>query len=412
MVRVGGLVAVGIVAVCGSARAEPRLEASGYVGIDWFGDNIQLGNSTDKDQIPGTAPLVGGRITYLALDVAGTLQLGVEAELGVAPAFTGYASGRMSYFAPVFEWHAHGLLRLTRWSVIEPHLVLGGGGETITSQSPYMAKETDPIAYWGPGVTIPVGGSWRARVDLRHGIMPAREGSATSTIAVELGVATTFGLPRRTVPHPAPPPVQPAVDETDRDGDGIPDRLDACPTEPETVNGVSDDDGCPEADPDGDGIIGAADKCPDQAEDFDGFQDEDGCPDPDNDHDGIDDKRDACPMQPETKNGWQDDDGCPDELPPAVTKALAATLPFEPTRARVTAAATTALAPILALLQEHRELHLAITGHPDRGGEDLAKRRAEAVKWYLVDQGIAEDRIATSVGAPGTTPVTFSLAAR
>ena len=32
----------------------------------------------------------------------------------------------------------------------------------------------------------------------------------------------------------------------DRDGDGLADRDDLCPTEPETVNGLEDDDGCPD----------------------------------------------------------------------------------------------------------------------------------------------------------------------
>ncbi len=32
----------------------------------------------------------------------------------------------------------------------------------------------------------------------------------------------------------------------DRDGDGIPDRDDACPDQPETINGVDDADGCPD----------------------------------------------------------------------------------------------------------------------------------------------------------------------
>ena len=34
--------------------------------------------------------------------------------------------------------------------------------------------------------------------------------------------------------------------EPDSDGDGIPDRVDACPDEPETYNGVEDADGCPD----------------------------------------------------------------------------------------------------------------------------------------------------------------------
>jgi outer membrane protein OmpA-like peptidoglycan-associated protein len=74
----------------------------------------------------------------------------------------------------------------------------------------------------------------------------------------------------------------------DRDGDGIPDRDDKCPNEPETFNGFDDEDGCPDVDDqDGDGIRDADDQCPDIPEDKDGFEDEDGCPDDDHDKDGI-----------------------------------------------------------------------------------------------------------------------------
>jgi hypothetical protein len=99
----------------------------------------------------------------------------------------------------------------------------------------------------------------------------------------------------------------------DRDGDGIMDNVDQCPTEPEDKDGFEDTDGCPDRDNDGDGIADKDDKCPNQAEDQDGFQDTDGCPDPDNDADGVDDAHDQCPDKKETKNGFKDDDGCPDE---------------------------------------------------------------------------------------------------
>jgi hypothetical protein len=99
----------------------------------------------------------------------------------------------------------------------------------------------------------------------------------------------------------------------DADGDGIPDALDQCPTEPEDRDGFQDEDGCPDPDNDGDGIPDAVDQCPNQPEDFDGFQDEDGCPDPDNDGDGIPDAVDRCPNQPEDFDGFQDEDGCPDK---------------------------------------------------------------------------------------------------
>lgn len=413
------LVAVGGLAfVVATARAEPRVEVSGFVGVDWFGHS-ELGNSWAPEQVPGTSPLLGGRVTWLAIpDLPSRLRLAVEAELAIAPAFTGDSDsgGRMAYFAPVFVWRAHGLLRLARWRTVEPHIVLGGGGETVLSSSPFMAKESDPIAYWGPGASVPAIGAWHLRIDVRHGIMPARNGGATSTFEIELGLGTVFGQPtaRPPAPRPAPIAAPPEPDNTDRDGDGIPDRLDSCPTERETINNIVDDDGCPESDPDGDSVLDAADRCPDQPEDVDGFEDGDGCPDPDNDGDGIDDMRDACPAEREARNGFEDDDGCPDQLPADITAALATAVKFEPGRARVTAQAATALRAMLAMLQSHPAVRLAIIAHPDRpGADDLARRRADAVKWHLVDQGIIEDRITPSVDPAAKTPtLTFDLVVR
>lgn len=141
-----------LASVTATAHAEPRLSASGFVGIDWFGEHTEVGNSWAPEQVPGTAPLVGGCVSWLALPgLSANLELAIEGEFAIAPAFTGATisatgnGGRMSYFASVFEWRAHALLRLARWRAIEPHLVLGGGGETVTSTSPFMSKETDPV---------------------------------------------------------------------------------------------------------------------------------------------------------------------------------------------------------------------------------------------------------------------------
>ncbi len=123
----------------------------------------------------------------------------------------------------------------------------------------------------------------------------------------------------------------------DRDGDGIPDDKDKCPDQPEDKDGFEDQDGCPDVDNDNDGLLDGADKCPNvagpiqnlgcpvtdkdgdgipddkdkcpnEAEDKDGFQDEDGCPDLDNDQDGVPDTTDKCPLEP----GPIDNQGCPD----------------------------------------------------------------------------------------------------
>ncbi len=98
----------------------------------------------------------------------------------------------------------------------------------------------------------------------------------------------------------------------DRDGDGIEDDDDACPTEAEDEDGWEDGDGCPEADNDGDGLLDEDDPCPIEAEDVDNFEDEDGCPDTDNDGDGVTDGFDSCVNEAEDMDGDRDEDGCPD----------------------------------------------------------------------------------------------------
>ncbi|MBU0553807.1 OmpA family protein [Myxococcota bacterium] len=103
-------------------------------------------------------------------------------------------------------------------------------------------------------------------------------------------------------------------EDQDSDGDGLPDSKDQCPNDPEDFDGVEDEDGCPDLvrDQDKDGIADEVDKCPTQPEDKDKFEDEDGCPDPDNDQDGILDQNDKCPLQAEDKDKFEDEDGCPD----------------------------------------------------------------------------------------------------
>ncbi len=100
--------------------------------------------------------------------------------------------------------------------------------------------------------------------------------------------------------------------DNDTDSDGIPDKIDSCPDEPEDYDGFRDDDGCPDNDNDKDGIADENDNCPDEEEDYDGFADSDGCPDFDNDRDGIPDVNDKCPNRAEDYDGFEDDDGCPE----------------------------------------------------------------------------------------------------
>jgi OOP family OmpA-OmpF porin len=193
--------------------------------------------------------------------------------------------------------------------------------------------------------------------------------------------------------------------EPDNDRDTILDEDDACPDDPEDFDDFEDADGCPEQqvlDRDGDHIADASDGCPDQPEDVDGFEDADGCPDPDNDGDHILDVDDVCPNEPETTNGFQDDDGCPDRTRAARTGGgidIADKISFETNQAVIQPVSYPTLDAVAATMNANRDiLELEIQGHTDerntaRYNLRLSQQRAEAVKRYLVEHGVAAGRL-------------------
>src|SRR5262245_52642446 len=85
------LAALSLVVAAAPAGADParRLEVGGFLGLDYFGDDIELGNSWADEQVPGTSLLLGARGTFIGLpDLwAGSSldpQLGLEAEVKLA----------------------------------------------------------------------------------------------------------------------------------------------------------------------------------------------------------------------------------------------------------------------------------------------------------------------------------------
>ncbi len=195
--------------------------------------------------------------------------------------------------------------------------------------------------------------------------------------------------------------------DPDNDGDGILDVSDRCPLQPEDFDGIDDADGCPDADPiavdtDRDGLLDDVDQCPLQPEDIDGFQDADGCPDEDNDQDGILDINDLCPMDPENFNGVKDDDGCPDAQKVVVTKDRIHILEkvlFVTAKAEIVEKSYSILQEVTDTLLTNPQITLVkIEGHTDsRGSEsynlDLSNRRANAIRDFLVERGIAPERL-------------------
>ena len=179
----------------------------------------------------------------------------------------------------------------------------------------------------------------------------------------------------------------------DSDGDGVADKNDDCPTTP----GLKSLAGCPDAD--SDGVADGKDNCPNEA----GPAANSGCPWPDSDGDGVFDKDDQCPNE----TGTVANNGCPELAAPtpAIMKTLndyARTILFDTGKSSIKKQSEAVLQNITAILKEYPKSNFSIEGHTDSVGSKntnqlLSERRANAVRDFLIVNGIASERL-TYVG--------------
>ena len=383
-----GLICLLLAPAWTALAAEPlRADIGAFGGVDVFSSKSGLGNAANPKDVPGAGGLVGLRGGVVLLDN----RLGVEAEF--RSAFSSMQSGSGS--ATVYGLRIQGLWYFLTEGKVQPFALAGFGKEVLTSSKKYvLSPDWDNAGWLGVGARSPITHRVAVRADLRYVIgepRPKDPGASssngpTSNFEGTLGVAYSFGG--------AP---------EDSDHDGIPDDVD---------------------------------KCPDQPEDKDGFEDDDGCPDPDNDHDGICDPwvarkglsakyanickgSDQCSEEPETKNNYQDDDGCPDEVPAAVAKAFKGALEgieFETGKATIRKMSFKVLDKAFAVLDEYKDVKVEISGHTDDRGDaeknkKLSQDRAESVKKYLVDKGIAAERL-SAVGFGAEKPIADNKTAK
>ncbi len=412
---------VGIFAILGAAEARaqddeaevttsrPKLRAGGFIGGNYLSSENELGNSFFDDQVPESGFLIGARGSYRILDsISPESELNPQLHIELEGKYTfsstaGGVSGRESITTPVFGWRAHLLMDFFPDKKLVPFAMIGVGGETAFGANTFMTSpDTDLASYYGGGLRYPITDKLDFRGDVRVGLTASRGDGFAGLAEIHVGLSYNFGN-STTAAEEADEPVEDSAETLpDSDRDGIADINDACPQTPENINGVDDTDGCPEEDSDNDGLLGSKDKCPDAAEDVDGFEDQDGCPDADNDDDGRPDVVDQCPDKPETKNGYKDDDGCPDEVPAAVQKFTGSIrgIVFKTGSARILRKSKTTLLQAFQVLSDNPTVRIEISGHTDNKGRiesnrDLSRKRADYVKWFLVDRGIAADRIET-----------------
>ncbi|MAX70651.1 MAG: cell envelope biogenesis protein OmpA [Flavobacteriaceae bacterium] len=185
----------------------------------------------------------------------------------------------------------------------------------------------------------------------------------------------------------------------DSDGDGVVDKDDKCPD----VAGLKSLAGCPDAD--GDGVADGDDNCPNEA----GPAANNGCPWPDTDGDGILDKDDKCPNEA----GTAANNGCPEVKPTQevmeTLNSYARTILFDTGKASFQKETDQVLQAMVAIFKEYPQANFAIEGHTDSVGakstnQALSDRRANAVRDYLIANGIKAERL-TAKGYGEENPI-------
>ena len=180
----------------------------------------------------------------------------------------------------------------------------------------------------------------------------------------------------------------------DSDGDGVYDYLDLCPNTPAAAIGMVDKNGCP-LDTDKDGVYDYMDECPETPAVARNFVDSVGCF-LDTDGDGVYDYEDQCP----TIAGVKENMGCPEikrEIRNLLKKAMSG-IQFENAKATIKPNSYKILNDIAKIFIENPTYIVEVQGHTDNVGKydyniDLSERRAQAVRTYLINQGVPAERL-------------------
>lgn len=430
--------------------ATPALAARGEKGEWEFG--LYAGSAQMDDYgpfNPENAPLYGLRFGYFATPLT-SVELSIQRLSADTDLDT--ALGLPEEDFDVNSARLNVLWNLLAGKSFRPFFTAGMGAERIDAGD--LGKSNDLGFNAGLGLRWFLGNSFGVRLDGRAVVVDADDLGRQVNIEGALGLLWAFGgaapsdsdndgVTDRRDKCPDTP-AGATVDERgcpiDSDGDGVPDGIDRCADTPKGT--PVDEKGCPR-DSDGDGVGDGQDACPNTPAgatvdargcptDGDGdrvFDGLDACPDTprgatvdsrgcplDSDRDGVPDGLDRCPDTP--AGAEVDSDGCPTE--PKEPKAaplfeqgrktlVLEGVNFATSKADLTPDSSGVLDRVSASLKDWPEVRVEIGGHTDStGGDafnlDLSRRRAAAVKDYLVAKGIDSSRLA-SKGYGETKPI-------
>lgn len=334
------------------AGADEELEIGGFAGVHLFNDDNELG----QDDYSAAGSLENAAAFGVRVSHAFAEMVSAEGELAIVP-----SNMRIEDVdVVVFGWRVQGLYHPVRVDRFQPFALFGVGGSTAASSDlDRFQNDTDLVVHAGLGVKVALGANWGVRLDGRLALPPSSESeSVTADGEILLGLYKGFGPPAPPAPPapPCPPPAPPTRDPADpRDG------VEPVTEKPPTPAPLP-------ADGDGDGLANDKDRCPDQAE---------------------------------TPNGFDDGDGCPDEVPPEVKKltGVISGIEFVPGAAVQLAPGSAAvLDETVAMLKKYPAVRIEISGHTDSTGDGaknraLSQERADAVRDYLVQRGVAATRL-------------------
>lgn len=354
------MLAIALLGLATAAQAEHH--SSAYIGV--LGSYVDPDNARGvDDDAYGASLLFGFPGKWLTPEINFSW---TQFDRNVGPTDDNYSLGldlRMN-FAPK--------------APVNPFLLIGGGGVFEDSIPDDPEERIVGFANAGGGLMIPLGNSraslrleGRRVVTFTDEVVPGRDRLYDTRASA--GLQWAFGDHEEPAPAPVvePAPHHPQPPEVvDSDRDGVPDTTDRCPG---TIPGVKVDEvGCP-------------------------------LPPPDSDADGVVDTSDMCP---DTPRGLRvDSRGCAIKAQTLVLRNIN----FEFDKATLTADSRTALDEIARGLKGQPTMQVTLEGHTDAKGSDaynlrLSRERANAVRDYLISQGVEAARLRAE-GHGETRPV-------
>ncbi|WP_244224470.1 OmpA family protein [Corallococcus sicarius] len=371
------------------------------------GDPVFLGLGLDVGLPGGTADAFGRQQGWAGFQIAPRVAVSRE----VGPLALGASAGVRIRSREIEPGRDVG-------TELEQGLVVATRGEGLRGEIALEAAESlvesDLALELLGGLRLPVGMGFEAFALAGHGFTDI---PGTPSFRLAAGIAwANKPSPREDKCQSGRSHTPEECPDQDDDGDSVKNRDDRCPLEAGSV----DNAGCPDKDSDSDGVVDREDQCATVA----GSPRYKGCPPPDSDGDSVADDEDGCPQEagPASNRGCpvreepkpvepKPEEPKPEEPKPVEPKPEEPKTPVEDTKSpldhRVQFPVGQAefheeeqrqLDAIADYLKANPKLQIRIEGHTDNTGPEelnrtLSQQRADRVRAYLIQRGVAGNRL-------------------